>query len=70
MFFEKFNEWSGIVCVEVAADVFSQSQCIDPCEEMYYVETKHAAEHIAPNQHLEDEHPGCDLLSFIRETGR
>ena len=62
MFFEKFYEWSGTVCVEGAVDVFSQSQCIDPCEDMYYVDVNHAAEHIAPNQHLEDEHPGCDLL--------
>ena len=70
MFVEEIYKWSSVVGVQVAVDMFSKSQRINPSEEMDDVNMQHPEEHITPNLHLKICHSGCGIITFIRTTGR
>ena len=70
MFIEKIYKWSNVVGVQVAVDMFSKSQRIDPSKEMDEVNMQHPAEHITPNLHFKNGNSGCGFITFIRKTGR
>ena len=70
MFIEEIYKWSSVVGVQVAVDMFSKSQRVNPSEEMDDVNMQHPAKHITPNLHFKIGHSGCGIITFIKKTGR
>ena len=63
MFIEEIYKWNSVVGVQVAVDMFSKSQRIDPSKEMDEVNMQHPAEFITQNLHFKFDHSVCDIIT-------